>query len=212
MTLWDLFRALLRFWPVTLAGMLITGTVGVLVLQDPGVYWTRVEVQFLAPTSNVNPNSIVVTSGDVVMTAGAVARRINGPGQLEKYGSADVTLVGLGVREGWSVRLPDVGGQWAPNFARQVLVVEVVSANRDEVLRQLDLVIGRISSELDDLQGELRVAHSDYITTMMSPSVAPIYWSGGHPSRALGMTGALGVCVTVAVVGALERHKPRRSV
>ena len=106
MTVWELVRAFVRRWPIVLVGALVTAGAGLAALNDDGVYFTRTEILFLAPTSPLYPNALRTQSEDIIIAAGAVARRISGPQAETKFASPDVTLVGLGVREGWWLRLP----------------------------------------------------------------------------------------------------------
>lgn len=206
MTLWGLLLAFGRRWPVVLVGAVCTASLGWVLLMDPGVYWTRTEVVFLAPASGSYPNAIRTTSEDLIITAGAVGRRIGGPAQVEKYASPDVTLVGLGVRRGWSVRLPDTGGQWATHFARQLLLVEVVDPDRASLERQRDALLARIQAELDTLQDGRGVDPVNRITLAEAPDTAVIHHVTGSRSRATAMTAALGLAATVAVVVLLEHR------
>lgn len=95
-----------------LVGIVLTMAAGLLAVQDRTVFWTRAEVIFLVPQNEYNPNALRAASESVVITAGAVAKSVLGPDEVTKYSSSDVTLVGTGVREGWSISQPDTGGQW----------------------------------------------------------------------------------------------------
>ena len=127
MTLWDFFSACLRRWPIVLVGVLCTGLAVFAGLSDKGVYYTRTQIVFLAPSSTYYPNSLATQSEDIVDTAGVVAKKVTGPVPVTKYASADVTLVGIGIRDGWSLVVPDTGGQWGTNFQSQILNLEIVA-------------------------------------------------------------------------------------
>jgi hypothetical protein len=207
-TLWDYLRAIVRRWPVVLAGGVVTISLcGLVYIQDE-VYWTRTEVVFLAPSSRLYPNSLQTTSEDLIITAGVVARRISGPAKVTKFGDPIVNLVGTGVRDGWSIRLPDTGGQWASNFSSQTLVIEVVGPDLETVRSRQEDLIAQVANVLDELQREKGVDPVTDITSMVMPETAIIYPVSGNRARALGMTGALGIGATFAVIVLLE-HRGR---
>jgi len=211
MTLWELLRACLRFWPVVLIGAVCTAAVGLLAAANDGVYFTRTEVVFLAPTSSLYPNALETQSEDIIDTAGVVAKRITGPGQVTKFASPDVTLVGLGVRDGWSLRLPDTGGQWAANFATQRLILDIVGPTHEEVRARQDELLNRIFDELHSLQRDAGVDPVNEIVATTAPQTTVIYQVEGSALRVIGMTAVLGVAATATVVVFLEFRRRQRS-
>lgn len=204
----DLARLVRHRWPVLLVGALLTTLAVLAVDRDRAVYYTRGEVTFLAPSSRLYPNSLSTTSEGLIITAGVIAKELTGPGRVLKLASPDVDLVGLGVRNGWTVRLPDTGGQWAPNFAEQQLVVEVVGPDPDVVVARALALVESIRVELDDFQRDTRVDPVNDITVKLTPDAAGVRRVGGSRVRALGMTVVLGVAATVLVAG---RTRPARS-
>jgi hypothetical protein len=210
MTFWELIRVLARYWPIVLFGGLCTAGIGVGAISDEGVYFTRTNVAFHAPTSPVNPNAIRTQSESIIDTAGLVAKRVSGPGKVTKFASPDVTLVGLGVRDGWSLRLPDTGGQWASNFATQMLVLDIVGPSPEVVQDRQEALIQRVQRELYQLQRDAGVDPKYDITAIPAPDSTVIFHFQGNRSRALGMTAVLGVGVTISVVVAVDRRRRRR--
>ncbi len=210
MTLPELLRALLRWWPILLIGMLVTPAIGYEAIRDPGVYFTRTEIIFLAPTSSLYPNALKTQSEDIIDTAGVVAKRITGPGKVTKFSSPDVTLVGMGVRDGWSLRLPDTGGQWGTNFATQTLMLDIVGPSPDAVQQTQAELLARVYAELADLQRNAGVSKVNEISAAPAPQTSVIYHVGGNKYRALGMTGLLGVGVTIGLIVLLEQRRRRR--
>lgn len=210
MVLWDVIRLLTRYWAVVLVGGLCTAGAGLAAISDPGVYFTRTELVFLAPTSSLYPNAIRTQSEDIIDMAGVVAKRVTGPGKVTKFSSPDVTLLGQGIRDGWSLRLPDTGGQWATNFAVQTLVLDVVAPTREEVQGRQAALISRVRRELDLLQRDADVAPVNDITMMPAPASTTIYHVTGQRFLALGMTTILGVSLTTTVVLAAARRRRRR--
>ena len=210
MTFWELIRVLARYWPIVLVGGLCTAGIGLVAISDEGVYFTRTNVFFHAPTSNVNPNAIRTQSESIIDTAGLVAKRVSGPGKVTKFASPEVTLVGLGVRDGWSLRLPDTGGQWASNFATQGLVLDIVGPSPEVVKDRQKALIQRAQQELYQLQRDAGVDPVNDITAIPAPDSTVIFHVQGNRSRALGMTAVLGVGVTISVVLAVDRRRRRR--
>lgn len=204
MTLWDLVRAALRRWIVLVAGAVVTLGIMYTTTLDDGVYWSRTQVVFLAPPSTAFPNALNTESEDLIITAGVVAKTVAGPDAVAKYASPDATLVGEGVRDGWSIRLPDTGGQWATHFAEQVLYVEVVAATAGEVATRQGEVIAQIAEELDRLQRDAGVAPVNDITVTVAPESTVVHQVQGSRVRSAGVAGVLGAGATFAVIVLLE--------
>ncbi|WP_211368159.1 hypothetical protein [Microbacterium rhizomatis] len=211
MTIRDLVRALVRRWPILLIGALVTGAVAFLAVSDRGVYWSRTEVAFLAPSSARYPNSLQTTSGDLIITAGIVAKRIEGPAAVPKFADSSVNLIGEGVRDGWSMRLPDTGGQWATNFASQTIILEVVGPTRESVETRQDELIAEIATQLDALQREQGVDPVNDIISTVTPASAVVNHVIGSRIRAVAMTGVLGMGAVLALVVFLEHRARRRT-
>lgn len=211
MTIWELTRILVRRWPAVLICIVVTAAAGYAAVRTPGGYYTRTELVFLAPTSRDYPNSLRTQSDDLIYTAGVVAKRVSGAGAVTKFASPDVTLVGLGVRNGWELRLPDTGGQWASNYATQTLILDIVAPTYAAVRDRQSEVIARVQVELHDLQVELNVASANQISVIAAPESTVIFAVSGNRYRALGMTILLGFGVTIAVVLVLDRRARMRS-
>lgn len=210
MSLWELLRGFRRFWPVLVIGALLTALAGHLAIKDDGVYFTRTELAFLAPTSSDWPNALRTQSDSIIITAGAVARAVVGPADLPKFASPEVTLVGTGIREGWSLRLPDTGGQWATNFATQRLVLEIVGPTREAVAARQQELTAEVAVVLDDLQAAQGAAPRGRITVIPTPDSTVIFHASGNRPRALAMTALLGAGATTACVAVLERRRRTR--
>lgn len=200
MTFWELIRALIRNWLIVLIGAVLAGGTGMIVAAADGSYFTRTELVFLAPTSSLYPNALRTQSEDIIITAGVVAKEVTGPEKVTKFASPDVTLVGLGVRDGWSLRLPDTGGQWASNFATQRLFLDIVGPSEARVREQQRALIGRVESTLGALQRDHGVDPANVITMITAPESTTIFAVGVNRARALGMTALLGTGATIAAV------------
>ena len=210
MTFWELTQVLVRYWRIVLVGALCTAGAGFLAISGEGVYFTRTNLSFQAPATAERPNALRTQLVDVIDTAGVVAKRVSGPGRVTKFASPDVTLLGIGVRDGWSLRLPDTGGQWATNYATQALTLDVVGPSRADVQDRQAQLVQRVQQELYQLQRDAGVQRADDITAVAAPQSSTIYYVQGNHSRALGMTAVLGIGVTIAVVLAVERRRRQR--
>ncbi|MEZ0447906.1 hypothetical protein [Cellulomonas sp. ICMP 17802] len=208
MSIWDVLQAFVRRWYVLMLVVALALGASYVVKQSRGVYWSRAEVTFLAPTSSNNPNALQTTSTDLVITAGIVAKRINGNLTWNKVSDPAATIVGEGVYDGWIVRLPDNGGQWSRYYPRQVLVVEVSGPTEDAVrARQQDL-FQRIAAELADMQQG--VAAGDLITTTVVPDPPNVYYMSGSKTKAIAMIWLIAAGGATAAVVELERRRSRR--
>lgn len=212
MTFWELVRAIARNWLILLIGAAVTVGAGAVAISDDGVFFTRTELVFLAPTSSLYPNALRTQSEDIIITAGLVAKRITGPGRVTKFASPDVTLIGLGIRDGWSLRLPDTGGQWATNFATQRLILDIVAPSREAVRDQQSHLIKRVDDVLQSLQHEEGVDAVNRITVITAPQSTTIFYVGANKVRALAMVALLGSGSTIATVIFVEyrRRRPPR--
>lgn len=192
------------------SGFLATAVAALIVVNNPGVYYSEVDVMFLAPASSRYPNTLVTTSGSIVSTAGLVESRINGPdGGAVRPASSSATILGMGQMDGYSVRLPDNGGQWAPDFNEQLLTVQAAGPDPDVVNQVRDRLVAAIRQDLADLQDEAGVATVNRISTRLSPSVPSTIYNDGDRKRALGMTLLLGAGVTGALAALVRRPRLR---
>lgn len=204
MAIWDVLQALWRRWYV-LAGALVLGVVAsYFAVNAQGVYWSRAEVTFLAPTSAINPNALRTTSSDLIIAAGAVAKRVNGNVTWNQMADPAATIVGQGVLDGWSVQLPNHGGQWSRVYPRQVLDVQVSGPTAEVVRERQSELLARIDAELAGLQQG--VASTDVITTKVVPARPPVYYMHGDKARALLMVWVL---VGAGVLTAIQILEPR---
>ncbi|RPF26078.1 hypothetical protein [Georgenia muralis] len=210
MVIADLWRSVRRGWYVVVAGVVCTTLAGFYVLEHDGVYYSRVDVILMAPSSALYPNSLATTSGDLIQTAGIVETVLNGTDQPRKLAETSATLVGRGELRGSLVVLPDTGGQWAPNFNRQVLDVQVVGPTEESVRAEQARVLGRIDEILEEIQDETGVAAVNRITTEVAVDPPTVHHLTGEPRRALVMTALLGGGLTLGAV-LLVGPRPRAS-
>lgn len=204
MTIWDALQALVRRWYVLLGAALIGLVASYVAVTAEGAYWSHAEVTFLAPTSAINPNALRTTSSDLIIAAGAVAKRVNGNATWNQMADPAATIVGQGILDGSQVKLPDHGGQWSRVYPRQVLDIQVSGPTADVVRARRAELIERIDVELAGLQEG--VAPSDMVTTAVVPAAPSIIYMHGSKARALAM---IWVLVGVGVLAAIQILEPR---
>lgn len=204
MTVETLARTLLRHPVVVLAGAVITGLLVFIVMRQPSVYSSRVDVVLIAPQAKqevVVDRSISSSSEGLIAVAGLVERLYNADRQVPPATTQDVSLTGLGVRSGVLVRLPNEGGQWQNSFNTPTLSVQVVDASPVKVRDRREKVVAEILATLDDLQAN--VPPESQVRTRTVPERAPVYRTDGHPSRAAAALIVIGAALTTAAaVGA----------
>jgi hypothetical protein len=192
-------------------GLLVTLPLAYLAAKPAPVYDARTQVVFMAPSSLDNPNELVTQAESVIITAGIVAKRINGAARPLLYGSPDVNPVGVpDVGDTW-IQLLNTGTQWVPAFDEQVLLVDTVGATRAEADAKMDAAVTRIRTVLNELQREQHVAPINDIATIASPDPSRITRMDGSGLRAAGMTVAVGLFLTLTAIIALEVRRRARS-
>lgn len=214
MTLWDTLFAFRRKWYIVLIGVACTALAFVAIGARPTVYFSRATVFFVAPASRENPNALQLRLNSLIVTAGVVAKRINGVEVATKVASMDATIVGRGIYDGTLVQLPDNGGQWSANYNSQALDVQVAAPTPELVRERQVMLVAKISETLEALQDELKVPPVDRITIESAPGAPPIDAMRGESRRARVMTLALGGLFTLVAVYASEvlgRRRARRA-
>lgn len=208
MTIWDILSSVMRRWYIILASIAVGLAASHAVIGAAGVYWSRAEVTFLAPASDVNPNALTTRSSDLIVTAGVVAKLVNGNITWNKLADPSATLVGEGVYDGWAVRLPDYGGQWSSVYSRAVLDVQVTGPDAETVRERQSALLVQIDQHLDELQEG--VAPTDRITTTVVPAEPTVYYVSGRTTRALAMVWMLCGAAALATASLLETSKRRK--
>ncbi len=156
MTTGLLVMLLRRRWYVVLVCLFLTAGAMVGVHRRAGLYWAQVDVVFLAPKSPDFPNTIQQTSGSVIAMAGLVEAELN-KGNRDAGDRLRRGHPGRAGRARWLPhRVPSTGGQWAPNFDRPVIDLQVIGPDIGAVNRRLAHLIGRIRQTLEDLQTLVR--------------------------------------------------------
>ncbi len=203
-TVWGLTDTVRRLWPYALAGLIATFGGVALAVARPGVYYEQTNVIFIAPDgSGFQPGN----SG-LVSTAGMIEGQLGTAGPLSL--SPTATIVGAGIRNGIWVRLPNDGGQWATNFDREVLDVEVVGGSRAQVATEMSATISKVQTLLRQDQRSVGVRPSQMIDIGLSPASPPVTYLRGSSARE-GVTAlGLGMALTLSFLVMADRWLTRR--
>lgn len=203
MTFWEFLAIGRRRWRAILLGLLLTVPFGAYALMVPGVYSMQVDVVFMNPHGPADANSFGWGGQSLISTAGVVARVVGGTDASQQPVSDRATLPGIGVRHGYSVRLPNIGGQWAYNFEQPLLDVEAVGSSPSEVQATMARTVERINDELTGLQRAQGVGPDEMIRTRLSPPNPQLRYNNGSRVRSFAAVLVIGLglmisCVVVA--------------
>lgn len=143
-----------------------------------GVYYTSVNVIFLAPPQSVGGNSLRASSARTVYYAAVIERLYKGQNDNPALSTTSSPLYGTGIRHGAAVYVPNNGGQWQNSFDQPVITVEVVGESGDEVTGQLESVVAKIGKLARQPQQSMGIHSDAYITTDLSPQVPNVTYIG----------------------------------
>ena len=174
------------------------------------VYWAQTEVTFMLPQSDRNPNAYAGQTESLIAAAGLVAADLSPGSAGAETSSTEVALVGQGVRHGYSVKLPNSGGQWAYNFDRAALVVQVVGTSENEARALLASVLNRIDHSLSSREVAAEVRPEFRIRYRAVPSSPQVALEAGHPSQAFVVSVLLGAGCMAGLTLALDNRLGRR--
>jgi hypothetical protein len=210
MTIWQFGEVLRRQWLVCLIGALLASGFMFHLATLNGLYYEQVNVIFLPP-AQVDTNALQNPTASLIGTAGVISQIVAGPDSGTTPVSQNATLVGTGVKHGYSVRLPNDGGQWANNFTQPVLDVEVVGTSEGEVTATMDKAIALINTELDKRQNGFGVDAKNRIHTRRDPVISAVSHSKGSPIRSLAAALLLCSGLTAAAAVMVDRRRRKRA-
>ncbi|HEY7049799.1 MAG TPA: hypothetical protein VH373_21460 [Jatrophihabitantaceae bacterium] len=188
-------------------GLLITAAITYRVARKPGVFWAQTDVLFLPPASGVFPNSLLNNPGGLIALAGVVGKMVDPDAAAARVVDPSVRLVNQGVRHGWSVTLPNDGGQWADNFDKALLDVQAVGATAAEVNGMVSRLANQVNLKLSGLQAD--VPPVDRVTTRLNPSQVQVFYDSGHRLKAVAASLAVGLAVTIVIALYVRRRIAR---
>jgi hypothetical protein len=191
-------------------GLVLTAALAARVERKPGLYYSEIRVGFHGPVSKHNPNNQVTPSESVISVAGVVARMVRPNPPAGQVVSPTVTLADQGIRQGWSVSLPNDGGQFTNNFDQALLQVQAVGSDRSEVRQKVQSLVATINADLRTLQNQTQVPAVDRISTSLSPRELQVFRLSGSRPRALGAVLVLGVGGTLTAEMLYARRRNGR--
>jgi hypothetical protein len=209
MALLALLGLIRRQFIAMIAGLALTGLALFYVHGIHPIYYAQVNYQLLAPSGEWWINVYQDVTPSLISTAGVLSRTVTDHRRAQPV-SQSVTLLGQGINHGYSVRLPNFGGQWALNFTRPVLNVEVSAGSEEEARQDLNALLKRMDDNLLQMQSHYGAPRRVLITSQLSPRDPQIYRTTGSSSRALGMTMIIGVGLTIVGSVLLDRRRARR--
>jgi hypothetical protein len=214
---WQILAAIRRRPLITVVGLALTALLAAYVHGRPGLYFTEVNAIFLNPAPQTARGSAALddaapapvnpldgTNPDLISTAGVVARVLAQGASKSLSGSDSISLVGTGLTHGYTVTLPNSGGQWVYQFDRPVLDVQVVGRNPAEVQALLDTAMARIRSTLQAQEMQTGTTKDQMIRVFQNPQ-RPVIGEGlGDRRRATAVALMLGIMLTLTALHLLQ--------
>ncbi len=176
--------------------------------HNTGVFLAEVDVVLLPPQGEDPNNALTDPSRGFVDFAGIVAKSVMGASSNAAPVSESVTLVGMGVSEGWVVRQPNDGGQWTTSFSRPVLNVQATSHDPDQALARLQGVVAKIRGQIDAWQDTYSVAPRNRAAVTLNPTTPALYYYNGDRKRAAAGIVAVTVLVMLWLLVGGRRRPP----
>lgn len=193
---------IVRRWPVVLLVLLLMMPVVWTARKTEGVYWTQQNVVFLPPPGAAAGNPLRSDSQDIVQFAAVIQRRAIAKTSDPPLETNGASLFATGIREGYSVYLPNAGTQWQPSYDRAVITIEVVAETPEAVLASVKSLSDRLAAVASEEQQKLGVIQKAHITTELSPSAPSVSYHGTRNNAAAGalILLALGLSVGAATI------------
>lgn len=197
MTAGILLRIILRRWYVVAACLAVVGWVCGVLVDTGRTYWVQAQVVFVEPgVGSVTSGNDGVTPS-LINFAGIVQRKVAHEGNPVELPSTNATLYGSGVRDGYSISLPNTGNQWATSFSKPLLAIQVTGGSQEEVRDTLAEVLAQVKQTALDLQSQTGAAPETYIGVEASPAAPDVLDVGSTP---LGMQKGLAAIIGVGTV------------
>ena len=206
MTMWELIGALRRWWGALVIGALVSVLLVSLARFQEPVYSAELNVSFVADDAY---SDLRQPDPSLIIVAGLIAVQVNEHDSPPTSTDA-VGLVGEGVRHGWSVTLPNSGGQWSRRNDKSQLRVQAVGRTEAEVRSLLDVATRRIDGALASLQGPHHIQRAEQIRAETLALAPIVHVNAGSSPRARAAAILLGVFVSVALALTLDRLWARR--
>jgi hypothetical protein len=167
-------------------------------------YWVEVQLVFIPPggASVANVSDQIVPS--LINFAGIVQRRVTEAGNPAELPSSGATLYGSGVRDGYSITLPNSGTQWAASYSKPILVVQAVGGSPKAARETLNRVLTEVDVAATELQNAEGAPPESHVLIDRSPATPEVIDVGGtHVGRMKGMAALAGVGLALTASGAV---------
>lgn len=215
MTVGELLRIVSRRWYVLVAGMILTICCSSSLVAVERTYWVEIQLVFIQPggASVSKVSDHIVPS--LINFAGIVQRRVTETGSPAELPSSGATLYGSGIREGYSITLPNSGTQWAASYTRPILVVQAVGHSPAAARETLDHVITEVDGAAGELQDAQGVPPESHVFIDRSPAVPAVIDVGGTGIgriKGLAALAGVGLALTASVAIGFDRMARNRTL
>lgn len=205
MTMYDLFRLVVRRWYVYALGLLIVVSTAVWLDNSPRIYTATAELQFVQPTTLPEDIAGKDQRDTLIKFAGAVARKYDDAYPNLRLSSPSASIFGNGTREGIAVHLAAVGNQWTTTFVRPVIQIQIATPDGDSVLPKIREVASKIDAIALAMQDGAGAAKNYEITTSVDLDLVTVNSFGhtrtGRVSGAGVLFGATMILATLTAIG-----------
>lgn len=150
----------------------------------------EVRVVLLPPDGGL-PNALAETTSSLVSMASVVSRGVEGFAGAEAV-DPTVTLASQGVRTGYSVRQPNLGGQWETSYQDPVVDVQSVGPTQEVAATEMSRGLAHVGQVLNDLQDREAVPADLRVRVRLSPPVPTYQVQKGSRTRGLAASAVAG--------------------
>lgn len=213
MTGLQLLRTLGRRWYIVAAGLILSVVAVVMLSRATGpAYSAQTDVVFSAPGRGGLTASADGVMDGLVGLASAVQRDVGGRIPPPTLTTDNATLFGSGVSKGYTITLPNIGGQWQISYNDPKLTVSVVGPDPGWVRDTTDRLVAAIQHNALTRQIDAGVPDYSRIVTGRVPKETSVsYVASTTSTHARGMIAIvmIGLSVSGTVAVLLDRRRER---
>lgn len=211
MTGLQLLRTLGHRWYIVAAGLILSVVAVMLLARATGpVYSAQTDVVFSAPGRGGLTASADGVMDGLVGLASAVQRDVGGRIPPPTLTTDNATLFGSGVSKGYTITLPNIGGQWQISYNDPKLTVSVVGPDPGWVRVTSDRLVAEIQHNALKRQIDAGVPDYSRIVTGRVPkqtSVSSVSSSTSTDARAMIAVVMIGLSVSGTLAVLLDRRQ-----
>jgi hypothetical protein len=167
-TVRDVLEAMLRRWYVVVAVVLAVAALGLFFARDDGLYFTRTVVTFSTPGEDSPFEEGGSSEAGIIAFAASIATELNDGVEPLRYASADAPFYGAGIRQGVIVGIPSTGGQWAVDYRRAAIELQIVSPDREWVAERQAALLAQVQA-ITETQQDAVGTGDGFVTTAIDP-------------------------------------------